>query len=218
MKHLYEHKNYHSLSKNKELDTLRTNDIKHRIHNLLIDKQIISDTHIHLESSDEYYRNFLQKLYSKKLINNDDFIAYWTKLWWKIKLWTALMYHEIITKKQFKQAILTQEEEKRQDQENYRNLWTILLEDGYISEEHIEKFYEVLRGLNIIKLWEYVISKKLIAPRSLEEYLKYWKEKNITLWKVLVEKGIINQTQLNHILHKLNMKIDINELSIDFEH
>jgi hypothetical protein len=103
---------------------------------------------------------------------------------------------------------------------HYKNksLWDIIRnillnnETDINNQKKIKKLFKILEELWIIRLWEYLISQNIINEEELSEYIEYQKEKNISLWKILIIKNKLTKNQLNEILNKLLIKINIDDL------
>ena len=142
-------------------------------------------------------------------ISQTEYVQYFIKSW-SIMFLEFLMYKNVISEIASKMAIYKQKEKKQNNEDS--QIGNILMEMKLIN--NFDKFAEAINELKILKLWEYLMLKKLITYEQLmiayeiqkkqKEIYKNWKEAFVDkLWVILVNKKIIKQYDLNKAMKEL---------------
>jgi hypothetical protein len=186
-------------------NTNYTQDTKKKVLSILLEKWLITYTDMSKIKNFNEVRVFLAKLLHEKKISKDLYIDIWVDSW-VMKMWNYLVLKWYMDKNEINNLLIKQKIENKN-----RLLWEMIYEEKYIN---IEQLLLIVGKLWVMKLWEYMISKKIIDYTELKKLLASQKSNWETFWKTLVHAWMISQENLNIIFIDLWIEIKLNDLDI----
>ncbi len=142
-------------------------------------------TALESQKEDSEKMKLSQLLIKEWIVSNDTMAEAWKVLGY-IKLWEYLFLQWHLTPKEINDTIA-------QLKETWNNLGEQLLENNLITESIL---FQALEDLNIIKLWEYLLKNDKISKNNLMLAFKQQEETWEKLWKILLDKKVISESEL----------------------
>jgi len=142
-------------------------------------------------------------LLKNKIVSKETIAGAWKVLWY-VKLWEYLFLQWHLDVKSINSAI---EETKK----TWNNLWEQLIINNLITEATL---FQILEDLKIIKLWEYLLKNDMVSRANLMLAFEKQQETWEKLWKILLDRWFITETELFEFISNNGWNFLIEELSL----